>query len=128
MRATRLSREFRERLGHPADVGPRLTAMVGLEHEFALWRGTDRLDFRTLVHEIGLDGRRLDPGDPNAYRCRWGGVITADGKEAELASPPVKREAVSPTGSTVGPRTAGGRWSARSRTTSRSTVTPRISV
>ncbi|MGD0246911.1 MAG: putative Ig domain-containing protein, partial [Streptosporangiaceae bacterium] len=48
-----------------------------------------RVHFGSLIHRLALDGSTLDPGDPNAYRCSWGGVITADGAEAEIATPPV---------------------------------------
>jgi hypothetical protein len=66
------------------------TRLLGVEHEFEVHAGTDKVDFRLLLPTLTLDGRRLDPGDPNAVRCRWGGVITADGKEAEIAIPPVE--------------------------------------
>ena len=46
------------------------------------------LDFRTLADTLDL-GRRLDPGDPHAHRGPWGGAVTADGREAEVVSPPV---------------------------------------
>jgi hypothetical protein len=63
--------------------------LLGVEHEFEVHAGSEKVDFRALLPKLDLDGRRLDPGDPNAVRCRWGGVITADGKEAEIAIPPV---------------------------------------
>jgi hypothetical protein len=63
---------------------------AGVERE---WRVVRRdgaaVDFRELVDRLPLDGRRLDPDDPHAHRCRWGGVVTADGPEAEVATPPV---------------------------------------
>jgi hypothetical protein len=91
------SREFAELLG----AGPQRNSairtsttaapgeLLGLEHEFEVARDGEPIDFRRLVTDIELDGKRLDPGDPLAHRCRWGGVITADGREAEIASPPV---------------------------------------
>jgi hypothetical protein len=63
--------------------------VLGVEHEFEVHAGAEKVDFRSLLPALTLDGRRLDPGDPNAVRCRWGGVVTADGKEAEIAIPPV---------------------------------------
>jgi len=66
--------------------------LVGIEHEFLVVRDSARLGFDDLIHSLTLDGRRLDPTDPNAYRCSWGGVITADGREAEIATPPVSVE------------------------------------
>jgi hypothetical protein len=63
--------------------------VLGVEHEFEVRAGAEKVDFRLLLPKLSLDGRRLDPGDPNAVRCRWGGVVTADGREAEIAIPPV---------------------------------------
>ncbi len=63
--------------------------VCGLEHEYEV-RGADGavLDFRTVVDDLAL-GRRLDPGDPHAHRGDWGGIVTADGREAEVVTPPV---------------------------------------
>jgi Bacterial Ig-like domain (group 3)/IPT/TIG domain len=70
----------------PPDPG----GLLGLELEFSVRTvGGGRVHFGSLIHRLGLDGTALDPGDPNAYRCSWGGVITADGAEAEIATPPV---------------------------------------
>lgn len=63
-------------------------AIVGIEHEFSLARGQETVDFRAIIHDLGIEGERLDPSDPNAYRCFWGGVVTADGCEAEVATAP----------------------------------------
>ncbi len=71
----------------PAAPGP--ASLVGLEHEYALTSGGERLDFRQVIRGLDLPGRRLDPGDANAYRCRSGLVITCDDEEAEVVSPPV---------------------------------------
>lgn len=61
---------------------------AGVEHEFSV-RGPDGpVDFRTVVDALDL-GVRADPTDPHAQRCPWGGVVTADGAEAEVATPPV---------------------------------------
>ncbi len=65
---------------------------VGVEHEFRLTRGVEAVDARVLLPTLRLDGARLDPGDPLAVRCAWGGVITADGKEAEVATPPFRAD------------------------------------
>lgn len=64
-------------------------ALIGLEHEYVVRHADHRVDFRTLLREIDVGGQRLDPGDVNAHRCPWGGVVTADGAEAEVATPPV---------------------------------------
>jgi hypothetical protein len=81
--------EFRLLVGVPDRPGP--ADLLGVEQEFTL-RVTGRpLDFRGVLHELPVDGERLDPGDPNAYRLRWGGALTADGGEAEVVTPPVPR-------------------------------------
>jgi hypothetical protein len=72
------------------DVVPGPGGLLGLELEFSVRsvRG-DKVHFGSLLHRLALDGTLLDPGDPNAYRCSWGGVVTSDGAEAEIATPPV---------------------------------------
>jgi hypothetical protein len=63
--------------------------VCGVEHEYEVRDASGAvLDFRTVADGLGL-GRRLDPGDPHAHRATWGGVVTADGREAEVVSPPV---------------------------------------
>jgi hypothetical protein len=62
---------------------------VGLEHEFVVRRNGDQVDFRDLIHTLGVPGRRVDPGDHHAYRTRSGLMLTCDGPEAEIATPPV---------------------------------------
>ncbi len=69
---------------------PRTGTLVGLEHEFRLVDGSAPVDFRRLIHTLPIEGVRADPSDPNAYRCTWGGAITCDGAEAEIAIPPVE--------------------------------------
>lgn len=54
-----------------------------------MFAGAEPVDFRTMIHTLPIPGRRLDPADRNAYRCHWGGALTADGREAEIATPPV---------------------------------------
>lgn len=61
---------------------------AGIEHEYSVSRSGERIDFRSLIEAVGTVGRRLDPADRNAHRCAWGGVVTADGFEAEVATPP----------------------------------------
>ena len=61
---------------------------LGVEHEFVVSGTGGVLDFRTLSADLEL-GVRADPTDPSAQRCPWGGVVTADGREAEIATPPV---------------------------------------
>jgi hypothetical protein len=63
--------------------------VCGVEHEYEVRDAAGAvLDFRTIADGLDL-GRRLDPGDPHAHRGAWGGVVTADGREAEVVSPPV---------------------------------------
>lgn len=64
--------------------------IVGLEHEYEIHHDGRQLDARELLADLDLAGRRLDPGDPHAIRLGWGGVITADGREAEVATPPIE--------------------------------------
>lgn len=76
--------------GVPLDVGARTSAPVlGVEHEFRVLEGERQLDFATFLHNLPIEGLRLDPTDPNAYRTPWGGLITTDGREAEVAIAPV---------------------------------------
>jgi hypothetical protein len=84
-----LGQELRLHVPGAIIAGP--GCLLGLELEFSVrsWRG-DRVHFGSLIHRLALDGSTLDPGDPNAYRCSWGGVITCDGAEAEIATPPVR--------------------------------------
>src|SRR5215471_8235646 len=88
-RGRRLSEALRLRV--PGDVPPGPGGLLGLELEFSVRsvRG-GQVHFGSLVHRLALDGAALDPGDPNAYRCSWGGVVTSDGAEAEIATPPVR--------------------------------------
>jgi hypothetical protein len=76
--------------GLPLELGIRPSApVVGIEHEYRVLDGDEQLNFADLLHGLNVDGVRLDPTDPNAYRCNWGGLITVDGREAEVATPPV---------------------------------------
>ncbi len=71
----------------PETAGP--ASFVGVEHEYSVTRSGERVDFRRLIHDLRVPGRRLDPGDANAYRCPSGLAITCDDAEAEVVSPPV---------------------------------------
>jgi hypothetical protein len=84
----RVSEALRRRV--PDTEPPAPGGLLGLELEFSarLQRG-GQIHFGSLIHRLPIDGEALDPGDPNAYRCSWGGVITSDGAEAEIATPPV---------------------------------------
>jgi hypothetical protein len=69
---------------------------VGVEHELRVWAGPVQLDFRQVLPEIAGHLRSLDPGDPRARRLPSGVVLTADGREAELATPPIAWDAAAP--------------------------------
>ncbi len=73
----------------PAGV---IAGRCGVEHEYTVLADGQTVDFRGLIHTLDIPGRLLDPADSNAYRCGWGGVITADGREAEIATPPMPLE------------------------------------
>ena len=81
--------------GGPARaLGPGLAApgpagLLVLEHEYRLARNGDAVDFRALIHDLPVPGRRIDPGDSYAYRCTSGLALTCDDGEAEVACPPV---------------------------------------
>ena len=62
---------------------------IGVEHELCLWRDQAQVDFRPLINQVAGGIRPLDPGDPRARRLPSGVALTADGWEAELATPPV---------------------------------------
>ena len=62
---------------------------VGIEHEYSVAEGDRPVDFRQLVDDLEVGAPDLDPGDPHARRVGWGGVVTADGAEAEIATPPI---------------------------------------
>ena len=63
--------------------------LIGLEHEYRLTRDGKPIDFRDIIHMLPVRGRRLDPGDLNAYRLPSGLALTCDDAEAEVACPPV---------------------------------------
>jgi hypothetical protein len=87
----RLSAEFAQALSsrRATPLPPRIGALLGIEHEFQVTLLGRPVDFRHVIHRLPIDGLRIDPRDPNAYRCTWGGMIRADGAEAEIATPPV---------------------------------------
>ncbi|MBK6663061.1 MAG: hypothetical protein IPG47_10025 [Thermoflexaceae bacterium] len=66
-------------------------AFAGVEHEYRVLDGDgNAVDFRDLLHRLPVRGRRLDPGDANAYRLDSGLALTADELEAEVVTPPVR--------------------------------------
>src|SRR5262245_16486221 len=71
--------------------GPAVGELLGVEHEFVVRSAAEVVDFRDLIGGLRLPGRRLDPGDRFATRLSSGAVVTADGREAEIAIAPVPR-------------------------------------
>lgn len=63
--------------------------VLGLEHEYTVMVQGRAVDFRGLVHGLGLGRPNLDPGDPNSYRLGSGAAVTADETEAEIALAPM---------------------------------------
>jgi hypothetical protein len=66
--------------------------VAGVEQGLRVLRDTLPVDFALLGDLLAL-GERLDPGDPHARRGPWGGVVTAGGRDARIATPPVALEA-----------------------------------
>jgi hypothetical protein len=65
------------------------TRVIGVEREYRIDDPAGAVDARTLWPTLSGLGAALDPGDPNARRGSWGGVVTVDGAEAEVVTPPV---------------------------------------
>ena len=63
--------------------------VVGIEREYRVTQHGRFVDFRGLLPHLNLPGGGLDPGDPNAHHLPSGVLLTADGPEAEVATPPV---------------------------------------
>jgi len=57
--------------------------------KFRVRRGSQVVDFRSLIGRVDVAGRRIVADDPMGQRCRGGFLVTADGAEAEIASAPV---------------------------------------
>ena len=68
---------------------PEPGALIGIEHEYVVRGSTAVVDFHELIHQLAVPGRRLDPGDVNAYRLPCGLALTCDEGEAEIATPPI---------------------------------------
>lgn len=70
-------------------AGATSVARVGVEQEHRVFDDEQAVDFRRLLPLIASQLRSLDPGDPRARRLPSDVVLTADGWEAELSSPPL---------------------------------------
>src|SRR5690606_26367511 len=71
---------------HRGELGP----WMGVEHEFRVVDRRGVVDFRRLVGTLEVGAGDLDPGDARARRLDSGALLTADGREAEIATPPVE--------------------------------------
>jgi hypothetical protein len=80
-----IERELLARLGS----GSAPSRIIGVEHEYRVLREDDVVDFRQVVGTLDLRAVGTDPSDPNARHLLNGLMITADGREAEVATPPV---------------------------------------
>ena len=87
--AARLSDELGRRLDAAVAPSQRSRRVVGIEHEFAVFRGDDQLDFASMVHELGIPGARLHPTNRDLYLTASGSAVMADGLVAEIATPPL---------------------------------------
>ena len=66
-------------------------SLLGVEQEFTVRTHAGwPVDFGDLLPDlVGWGADALDPSLPGARRCRSGAVLSADGREAEVAIPPV---------------------------------------
>lgn len=80
---------------------------LGVEHEYAVFEDGRQLDFRTLVHALGVPGCALHPTNPDVILTPSGLAVMADGLVAETASPP---ELLAP-----GAASRAADWGARGR-------------
>ena len=65
------------------DEEPRATRVLSLEHEYMVYRRGEPVDFRTLIHGLGLPGERVHPIDRHRYLSPTGIALMADGIVAE---------------------------------------------
>lgn len=67
--------------------------LLGAEHEYQVVAPDgERVDFRTVIHDLRLGRPRLDPDDPYSYRLPSGNAVTCDESEAEIALAPLEAE------------------------------------
>jgi len=85
-----LNRELRLRLDRGAAAAARAdAAVVGVEHEYSLWRGDTFLDFREFAPRLGRFGEPWHPTEPLVFRSSDGVQLQADANVAEAATPPI---------------------------------------
>lgn len=71
------------------ECDPPDNGVVGIEREYRVLDGVSQpVDFRGVIDRLPLPGAGLDPGDPNGRHLQCGLLVTADGPEAEIATPP----------------------------------------
>jgi hypothetical protein len=116
--ATTLSDEFHHRI--TAGRGRVRAGVVGVEHEYVVRRAGEQVDFARLIGELPIDGRALHPTNRHAYFLRTGAVVMADGKVAEIATPPVRAG--------PGAATAVDAWATATESELRAAVGPEHSV
>ena len=88
--AGRLSHALAELLTQRKSPADRAAGQVGgVEHEYRVMADGRPVDFRGLIHGLGLGRPNLDPGDANSFRLRSGAAVTADEAEAEIALAPM---------------------------------------
>jgi hypothetical protein len=86
--ATLLLEEFVACVGIAPDDPP--GGLLGVEQEFTVrTRAGWPVDFGELLPDLTVGRDALDPSLPGARRWRSGAVLSADGREAEVAAPPV---------------------------------------
>ncbi|HSH11202.1 MAG TPA: hypothetical protein VLA10_05395, partial [Ilumatobacter sp.] len=85
-----LSDELGRRIGALDAACPPGRRVVGIEHEYAVFRGKAQLDFASIVHDLGIPGERLHPTNGDMYLTASGSAVMADGLVAEIATPPVE--------------------------------------
>jgi hypothetical protein len=80
--------EFVARVGTAPGDAP--GSLLGIEQEFTVRMQSGwPVDFGELLPALEGRGDALDPSRRGARRCHSGAVLSADGREAEVATPPV---------------------------------------
>jgi hypothetical protein len=89
-RLASLSDAFARALGDGVSSSTlREPVLVGLEHEYSLFEDERQVAFADILRARPPGPAHLNPDDPNAFWLGGGFQVTADGREAELATPPL---------------------------------------
>ncbi len=94
--------------------------IVGIEHEYRVVLDGEPVDFRQLIGELDLRPVGRDPSDPNARHLANGLMVTADGREAEVVTPPITIE--------PGCSWHASRWTSLGHATLCTTLDPRAAL